>query len=221
MATHDTKKMTVGRSFGEMDRADQSKYSAEYLRNHMSTGGGEPIPKGEKMTTERRVMQPRDPDTGQFGWNADAGLMRKYLRGWKRGKGVPLSVRRLNFNGNALEEGDIINIGGRTFKANRRISRQELIDHLKTIAAGGEEANSFRGTAERDMAKKYSYGKPTMSEWRFAKIVDVVGRGMEYSYLNDILSKKRGRISKFENASMSSTPAIFNISEAKRATAQA
>lgn len=44
----------------------------------VSTGGGEPIPEGEKMTTQDRdPAQPRTDD-GKFGTKASAGMVRKY-----------------------------------------------------------------------------------------------------------------------------------------------
>lgn len=51
---------------------------------YMDTGGGQPIPAGHKMTTEKRDDQPRDPKTHQFESNAIAGLPTKYP---SRGKG--------------------------------------------------------------------------------------------------------------------------------------
>lgn len=221
MATHDTKKMTATRAFAEQDRADQSKYSTEYLRSHMSTGGGEPIPKGEKWTHEKRTLQPRDPDTGQFGWNSDAGLNRKYPRGESRAKGIPLSVRRLNFNNGVLKAGDVINIGGRTFVAPRDMTSGEVVSLLKTVVKG-DDAAVIHGRGERDIVKSRDYGRGfTRDETEFAHYAGSINKEAIYEKLNSTFAKKKGRISNFEKETVKSVPPIFNISEAKRATAQA
>lgn len=66
----------------------------EYLRQFENTGGGEPIPVGEKWTTEHRVdNQGRDPKTGQFIDYESLGYQTKYE---KRGKNnVPYIWRHL------------------------------------------------------------------------------------------------------------------------------
>lgn len=58
-----------------------------------ATGGGEPIPKGQKMTTQKRVMQPRD-ENGQFTYNAANKKPLKY--GPSRGKTTPPYLRIKN-----------------------------------------------------------------------------------------------------------------------------
>ena len=80
-----------------------AKHAIETTKNNviMSTGGGEPIPKGQKWATETRVLQPRDPETGKFTQNVDAGLARKYRYHAERNgslnnaKTIPLWAREL------------------------------------------------------------------------------------------------------------------------------
>ena len=55
-----------------------------------ATGGGEPIPKGQKRTTQKRVMQPRD-EFGQFTYNAANKKELKY--GPSRGTTIPPYLR--------------------------------------------------------------------------------------------------------------------------------
>lgn len=66
----------------------------EYLRKFVNTGGGEPIPKDEKWTTERRdPEQGRNPKNGQFIDNFSIGRETKYP---ERGKNnVPYIMRTM------------------------------------------------------------------------------------------------------------------------------
>jgi len=112
----------------ERHKGSGDRYSVEALRANMSTGGGEPIDPGKKWTTERRVLQPRDPDTGHFTYNADADYGLKYPQ---RGKGVaPIGARGWVL-GNGIKKGDKVNIDGKVWIAIRDIPLDEVVDYFK------------------------------------------------------------------------------------------
>ena len=121
------KKKTAKEAISNEQEA-KGKYSPSELRKHMSTGGGEPIDAGKKWTTERRVLQPRDPDTGHFTYNADAQLGLKYKQ---RAKGaIPVGAKGWILN-NGIKKGDKVVIDDSVWIAIEGIDKQKLIDYFK------------------------------------------------------------------------------------------
>ena len=110
------------------EQESKGKYSPQELRKHMSTGGGEPIAKGNKWTSEHRVLQPRDPDTGHFTYNADAQLGLKYPQ---RGKGaIPVGAKGWILN-DGIKKGDKVVTDDSIWIAIDTIDKQKLIDYFK------------------------------------------------------------------------------------------
>lgn len=117
------------------------KYSVEALRANMSTGGGEPIAKGKKMTNEKRVLQPRDPDTGHFTYNADAQYGLKYKQ---RAKGaVPVGARSWVLN-DGIKKGDKVNINDKVWIAIADMDKDAVIDYFKKFDEESQEYYSFK-----------------------------------------------------------------------------
>lgn len=126
-------------TFGDNMIRSTSDWSFE----NMSTGGGQPIEKGHRRTTQERVMQPRDTD-GRFDYNSAAGLARKYPyhgerngsaeKGWGNKQKVPMFARatKINFiideNGNeAIAKGTVFSTDhGERFEVCETITRQEF-----------------------------------------------------------------------------------------------
>jgi len=157
------------------------KYSPEALRANMSTGGGTPIPEGHKWTTEHRVLQPRDPDTGHFTFNADADLDLKY-KSHGKGNADPISYKSWKLAG-AIKKGDVINIGDKTWIAIADIDAEKVRDFFRHY--------------DNETGEYYSYGelpdKATIED-AFTEIAGNV-KAVKFS---DFFVKKRGRVSKAE-----------------------
>ena len=122
------------------------KYSVESLRANMSTGGGEPIPAGKKRTHERRVLQPRDPDTGQFEFNSSALYGRKYPDRSKPDH-APIAARGWILN-EGIKKGDKVNIDGKVWIAIRSINKQELINYFKKYNESAGEFSTDYGAGK-------------------------------------------------------------------------
>ena len=134
-----TPKQQVKESIKE-EKHSGDKYSVESLRANMSTGGGEPIPKGKKRTTQKRVLQPRDPDTGQFEFNSSALYGRKYPDRSKPDH-APIAARGWILN-EGIKKGDKVNIDGKVWIAIESIDKQELINYFKKYNEGAGEFSS-------------------------------------------------------------------------------
>ena len=168
------------------EKDEHSAYSPESLRANMSTGGGTPIPRGHKWTNERRVLQPRDPDTGHFTYNADAELSLKYKsHGKKNADPVAMKGMRLNSD---IKKGDVVNIGDETFIALKDISYKKMKDF-------------FRRYSE-EYGEHYSYGQLPSSATMADKFTEIAGN-VKAVKLSDLLVKKKGRMSASEKQGIS------------------
>lgn len=165
------------------------KETQAYIRkNKLATGGGEPIPKGQKRTTERRVMQPRD-DKGRFDANASAGFGLKYPH---RGKDtIPYFIRKMGLSDlvqKGIEEGDTLQMGGKRSEAIQSIDSDAL---LKYFYHFDEEAGSFY--------------MPKFNEEKWNRYKTIVGEQGSTLGLNFV--ERTGRMSKKEKE---------NVEEAKK-----
>lgn len=96
----------------------------------MATGGGTPIPKGEKLKDHpevHRVEQPRDKD-GQFTYNAVNNIPLKY--GPTRGTTIPplLQGMKINF---AQKSNKTVVLDGLTYVAKMDFTKEEFMEMLK------------------------------------------------------------------------------------------
>lgn len=132
---------------------DQKKVE-DIRANHMATGGGTPIPKGHKRTNEHRVLQPRDPETGEFADNASANLERKYEQhsernGYERKGGkesqrrLPVALKRevkdLFESKDDVMRGDFITVEGRRIVAAMSMTKdqfREMLGNLRHTESG-------------------------------------------------------------------------------------
>ena len=133
------------------ERHSEDRYSVESLRANMSTGGGEPIPKGKTRTTEKRVLQPRDPDTGQFEFNSSAMYGRKFPDRSKADH-MPIAGRGWLLN-EGIKKGDKVNIDGKVWIAIESIDRKELVEYFKKY---NEKAGEYSGGNAGEVRRKLS-----------------------------------------------------------------
>lgn len=131
-----------------------------------STGGGEPIEKGKRMTTEKRDPdQPRDRE-GHFEYNASIGKPRKYDYHGVGSKGgiakTPATMEKLGKLPSFIRKGDKITVGGTTWvnKAGD-MTRQEFEDILKEWIGDGYALRDAKGTHRLDDAFERAKGRPT------------------------------------------------------------
>lgn len=140
--------------------------TADDLRaNHLSTGGGEPIEKGHKWTSEHRVLQPRDPSTGHFEYNSSASFSLKYK---SRGKGVPLFMRGWKID--YVKKGDVLlGPNGKRYFAPINMSKEEFIDNMKYYIEGKDGVGHYMGldsgtlktkTGALSKAEQFAAGNP-------------------------------------------------------------
>lgn len=140
--------------------------TADDLRaNHLSTGGGEPIEKGHKWTSEHRVLQPRDPSTGHFEYNSSANFSLKYK---SRGKGVPLFMRGWKID--YVKKGDVLlGSNGKRYFAPINMSKEEFIDNMKYYIEGKDGVGHYMGldsgtlktkTGALSKAEQFAAGNP-------------------------------------------------------------
>ena len=99
----------------------------------MSTGGGTPIPEGEKLKDHpeiHRVQQPRDKD-GQFTYNAVNNIPLKY--GPTRGTTIPplLQGMKINF---AQKSNKTVVLDGLTYAAKMDCTKEEFMEMLKKFS---------------------------------------------------------------------------------------
>ena len=162
------------------------KYSVESLRANMSTGGGEPIPAGHKWTNEKRRLQPRNPDTGQFTYNSDAqyGLIYK---SHGKGNATPVGMMRYEF-GEGIKKGDKISINEKVWLAIRDIDIDTLRDYFRHF---DEESGEY-----------YSYGElPSDIAGKIEEETTKVST-LKANTLSSAIIRKRGRKSKEEQEAM-------------------
>ncbi len=102
----------------------------------LSTGGGEPIKPGQKWTDEKRVLQPRDPETGYFTYNSEAHWGLKYKQRNRAGT-VPPSAKQLvlaagiNPIDGVIKKGDVIVWNGKTQIVLQDMSVEELYEYFR------------------------------------------------------------------------------------------
>lgn len=124
----DSHKKKTAQEAIKSEQESKGKYSPSELRKNMSTGGGEPIDAGKKWTTEHRVLQPRDPDTGHFTYNADAQLGLKYKQ---RAKGaIPVGAKGWILN-EGIKKGDKVVADDSVWVAIDGIDKEKLVDYFK------------------------------------------------------------------------------------------
>ena len=163
----------------------QTAPSAEDIaKNHMATGGGEPIKAGQKWTTEKRVLQPRDPATGHFTYNADAKYDRKFPYHGK-GNATPVSLQSFDFS-SGVKKGDVVKLGDTTFIAIRDLSADDLRNMLSAYDSKTGEHYGYM-----DEAGNISN-----------KLKDIDGNELKKVKLSDMFIKKQGRVSKAEKEGM-------------------
>lgn len=143
-------------SKGSMGAYAGVKHTTEYVRSHMATGGGTPIPKGHKMTNEHRVLQPRQDD-GTFGHNADGEYGLKYPAHGK-GVAIPMKLQDLALATgvqeikDGIKAGTVINWNGKTQILLKDMSYKELKDYF---AHFDEEQDEYY-SAKFDEKKAYN-----------------------------------------------------------------
>ena len=103
-----------------------------------ATGGGTPIPKGEKLKDHpevKRVMQPRDDD-GQFTYNAVNNIPLKY--GPTRGTTIPplLAGMKINF---VNKKKDAVVLDGLVYLAGLDFTKEELMEMLNDYTIDEEK----------------------------------------------------------------------------------
>ena len=103
-----------------------------------ATGGGTPIPKGEKLKDHpevHRVMQPRDDD-GQFTYNAVNNIPLKY--GPTRGTTIPplLAGMKINF---VNKKKDAVVLDGLVYLAGLDFTKEELMEMLNDYTIDEEK----------------------------------------------------------------------------------
>ena len=163
-----------------------NKYSVEALRANMSTGGGEPIPAGHKWTNEKRRLQPRDPDTGHFTYNADAQYGLKY-KSHGKADATPIGAKRFDF-GSGIKKGDKIAINDKVYLAIRDMDYEEVKDYFRHF---DEEYGDY-----------YSYGEKPSEAAGDIEQETTLTHDLKGSSLSSAFIKKRGRLSKEEQEAM-------------------
>ena len=168
--------------YGNKDK----RFSVEEMRKNMSTGGGEPIPAGHKWTNERRVLQPRNPETGQFAYNADAQMSLKY-RAHGRDRAVPIALQNLQLY-EGIKKGQKIIIGDEVWIAIRDYSYEELHQYFSHF--------------DEKKGEYYSTGQTASSAhgdiWKSTTLTEE----LDAKSINDGFVKKQGRVSKEEKEAM-------------------
>ena len=122
----------------------------------LSTGGGEPIKPGQKWTDEKRVLQPRDPETGTFTYNSEAHWGLKYKQRNKAGT-VPPSARELVLAAGidpvdgVIKAGDVIVWNGKTQIVLQDMSVEELYDYFRKYDEASGEYYVGKAQSERQI----------------------------------------------------------------------
>ena len=119
-----------------------------------ATGGGTPIPKGEKLKDHpevHRVMQPRDDD-GQFTYNAVNNIPLKY--GPTRGTTIPplLAGMKINF---VNKKKDAVVLDGLVYLAGLDFTKEELMEMLNDYTIDEEKGKiTWNKLPDAEMARK-------------------------------------------------------------------
>jgi hypothetical protein len=164
-------------------------------KSTLATGGGEPIKKGHKRTNERRVLQPRDPETGKFDYNSSANLSRKYdyhadrngSHGGKGGGGVhktvPYFARGLEatFAKTGVKKGDVISAKSQKYISTCDMTAEQfrnmLENYLEDDQGGGHLGNDANwmklgGTNDRNKGAAQAGDNRVGSLEHFSKVVE-------------------------------------------------
>lgn len=213
--------------------SDMMESTKDWSSENMSTGGGQPIEKGHRRTTQERVMQPRDTD-GRFDYNAAAGMSRKYpyhgerngsaQRGWGNKQKVPMFARatKVNFamgdNGNeVVREGTVFESDtGVRFRVCADLSREEFEDTLRDYWLDekgeghlGNDVVFARVKGRRRHEETYTNDPTRLSQ---STQDEMAARADEYLNQSNIVGEKgglRGREDyKYRNMDLNATAAI-------------
>lgn len=151
-----------------LSKALISDEEIEQSRTTLATGGGEPIKKGHKRTTEKRVLQPRDSE-GKFDYNASAGISRKYVyhaerNGTHNGQGgggkfktLPSAIRNkiVAYADLGMKRGDVFMVGDKRFIAAMDMSDDELRSRIDSLSGINETTSKFITKRGRMTNKEY------------------------------------------------------------------
>ena len=171
-------------------------------KSTLATGGGEPIAKGHKRTNERRVLQPRDPETGKFDYNSSANLSRKYdyhadrngSHGGKGGGGVhktvPYFARGLeaSFAKTGVKKGDVISANSQKYISTCDMTAEQfrnmLENYLEDDQGGGHLGNDANwmklgGTNDRNKGAAQAGDNRVSSLEHFSKVVEERAKAYE------------------------------------------
>lgn len=208
------------------------KESIEKSKTTLATGGGEPIKKGHKRTNEKRVLQPRDPKTGQFDYNASADIERKYdyhaerngLHGnakegytWsEQDRHVPVNLQKAKaafFQAapeGKLEKGQIMSVNGQKFIAPVDMTETEFMNAITDVyhdAGGKASLGDAMVSATTSGAKKEHAGESILKDEGLLKSID----REEFEQL--VLSSKGGK----QHNAKYFAPAAEGLSDEKKA----
>lgn len=139
---------TIGEAWGEQQFGSTQSQKAQGDFK-MDTGGGTPIPPGEKLKDHpeaKRVLQPRDDD-GQFTYNAVNNIELKY--GPSRGKTIPPFLKGMKFNFVVKKKTPVV-LNGLRYVANVDMTMNEFIELCKNYTNPNYNTDKF----DVEMARK-------------------------------------------------------------------
>lgn len=157
----------------EKDQYKPSKFEALVGKNasdrlgtyKMSTGGGTPLAKGQKLKDHpeaKRVQQPRDED-GQFTYNSANKIPLKY--GPSRGTTIPPFLRGVNLNF-AKKDEKVTSIykEDKVYKFNLNMSAAEFIQKCKEYLYEIDENGNQKAVGFKDLIDKVNKKKGKRSK---------------------------------------------------------
>lgn len=155
------------------DQYKPSKFEATVGKNasdrlgtyQMSTGGGTPLAKGQKLKDHpeaKRVQQPRDED-GQFTYNSANKIPLKY--GPSRGTTIPPFLRGVNLNF-AKKDENVTSIykEDKVYKFNLNMSAAEFIQKCKEYLYEIDENGNQKAVGFKDLIDKVNKKKGKRSK---------------------------------------------------------
>ena len=155
------------------DQYKPSKFEATVGKNasdrlgtyQMSTGGGTPLAKGQKLKDHpeaHRVQQPRDED-GQFTYNSANKIPLKY--GPSRGTTIPPFLRGVNLNF-AKKDENVTSIykEDKVYKFNLNMSAAEFIQKCKEYLYEIDENGNQKAVGFKDLIDKVNKKKGKRSK---------------------------------------------------------
>lgn len=152
-----------------------------------STGGGTPIPAGEKLKDHpeaKRVQQPRDQE-GKFTYNSVNLKGLKY--GPSRGKTVPPFMKGVTMTYVVKKDGNSTVSGGKVYKTHINMSAADFVDSMQEYK---ENEGGFLGIVNATVESKR--GRRSQAE------KDMVGSGKE-GFVDNIGNKSTSGLSKYKN----------------------